>query len=325
MRLAVYGYGNVGRGVECAAAQNPDAELVCVFTRRDPETVRTLTGVPVRRAEEADACAEQFDVLIVCGGSASDLPALTPALARRFHVVDSFDTHARIPEHFARVDAAARAGGRVALIAGGWDPGLFSLLRLYGAAVLPDGRSDTFWGRGVSQGHSEAVRRIPGVLDARQYTVPLPGAVEAARRGDAPELPAQKKHRREVYIVAAEGTDRAAIERAVVTMPDYFVGYETAVHFISAAEMARDHAALPHGGLVLRTGRTGLHGEHRQRIEFRLTLASNPEFTGSALVALARAVHRLAQRGETGCKTVFDLAPADLSPLSGEALRARCL
>ena len=311
--------------MECAAAQNSDAALTCVFTRRDPDAVRTLTGAPVFRAADLDARAALFDVLILCGGSAGELPALTPALARRFDVVDSFDTHARIPEHFARVDAAARSGGHVALISGGWDPGLFSLLRLYGDTVLPDGRSDTFWGRGVSQGHSAAVRRIPGVLDARQYTVPLPDALEAARRGDAPERSAQQKHRREVYIVAAEGADRAAIERAVVTMPDYFAGYDTSVSFISAEEMARDHAALPHGGAVLRTGRTGLRGEHRQSAEFRLTLESNPEFTGSVLVALARAVRRLAQRGETGCKTVFDVAPADLSPLSGEELRRRFL
>ena len=325
MKLAIYGYGNIGRGVECAVAQNPDATLTGIFTRRAPERIRTLTGAPVYAASDVDAHAADIDVLILCGGSATDLPEMTPALARRFHVVDSFDAHARIPEHFANVDAAAKETGHVALISGGWDPGLFSLSRLYASAVLPDGKDYTFWGRGVSQGHSDAVRRIDGVLDARQYTVPVPEALDAVRGGKAPELTARQMHRRAVYIVAAEGADRAAIERAVVTMPNYFDGYDTAVTFITQEEMDREHAALPHGGFVFRTGRTGLHGEHRHTVEYRLSLDSNPEFTAGVLIALSRAVHKLALRGEAGCKTVFDLAPADLSRLSGEELRARML
>ncbi len=325
MKLAICGYGNIGRGVECAIAQNPDAELVGVFTRRDPAAVHTLTGAPVFPASSLDARAGDIDVLILCGGSATDLPAMTPQLAARCNVVDSFDTHARIPEHFANVDAAARKSGHVALISGGWDPGMFSLNRLYASAILPDGKDYTFWGRGVSQGHSDAVRRIPGVLDARQYTVPIPEALDAVRSGSMPELTTRQKHRREVYVVAAEGADRAAIERAVVTMPNYFDEYDTTVTFITAEEMRRDHAELPHGGFVFRTGKTGLNREHSHTIEYRLTLDSNPEFTAGVLVALARAVDRLAKRGETGCKTVFDVAPADLSPLSGEELRARLL
>ncbi len=325
MRLAIYGYGNIARGVECAAAQNPDMTLTAVFTRRDPASVRTLTGVGVFAVSELDAHLDEIDVLIICGGSATDLPVMTPALARKCCVVDSFDTHARIPEHFANVDEAARAGGHVALISGGWDPGMFSLNRLYSSVILPDGKDYTFWGRGVSQGHSDAVRRIDGVLDARQYTVPIPEALDAVRSGSMPELSTREKHRREVFVVAAEGADRAAIERAIVTMPNYFDEYDTTVHFISAEEMKRDHAELPHGGFVFRTGRTGLHGEHSHTIEYRLTLDSNPEFTAGVLVALARAVHKMAQRGDTGCKTVFDVAPADLSPLSGEELRAHLL
>ena len=325
MKLAIYGYGNIGRGVECAAAQNPDAVLTGVFTRRDSALVRTLTGAPVFAASELDAHAQDIDVVILCGGSATDLPELTPALARRFNVVDSFDTHARIPEHFANVDAAAREGGRVALISGGWDPGMFSLNRLYASAILPEGRNYTFWGRGVSQGHSDAVRRIPGVRDARQYTVPIPDALEAVRSGSMPELSTRQKHRREVFVVAAEDADRAAIERAIVTMPNYFDEYDTTVTFITQEEMDRDHRELPHGGFVFRTGRTGLNREHSHTIEYRLTLDSNPEFTAGVLVALARAVHRLSSRGETGCKTVFDIAPALLSPLSGEELRAHLL
>jgi len=325
MKLAIYGYGNIARGVECAAAQNPDMTLTGVFTRRDPASVHTLTGTPVYAAADVDAHADEIDVLIICGGSATDLPGMTPALAKRFNVVDSFDTHANIPKHFANVDAAAKEGGHVALISGGWDPGMFSLNRLYASVILPDGKDYTFWGRGVSQGHSDAVRRIPGVLDARQYTVPIPEALDAVRSGKMPELTTRQKHRREVYVVAAEGADRAAIERAIVTMPNYFDEYDVTVTFISAEEMRRSHAELPHGGFVFRTGRTGLDGKHSHTIEYRLTLDSNPEFTAGVLVALARAVNRLAQRGETGCRTVFDIAPADLSPLSGEELRAHML
>ncbi len=325
MRLAIYGYGNIARGVECAVAQNPDMTLVGVFTRRDPATVQTLSGTPVYAAADVDAHADAFDVLILCGGSATDLPEMTPALAKRFHVVDSFDTHARIPEHFANVDAAAQESGHVALISGGWDPGMFSLNRLYASAILPEGKDYTFWGRGVSQGHSDAVRRIPGVLDARQYTVPIPEALDAVRSGSMPELTTRQKHRREVYVVAAEGADRSAIEHAIVTMPNYFDEYDTTVNFIDMEEMRHSHAELPHGGFVFRTGKTGANREHSHTIEYRLTLDSNPEFTAGVLVALARAVGRMAQRGERGCKTVFDVAPADLSPLSGAELRAHML
>ncbi len=325
MRLALYGYGNIARGVEAAIAQNPDATLAGVFTRRDPAAVQTRSGVPVHAAADIDAHAAEFDVLIICGGSATDLPEMTPALAKRFHVVDSFDTHARIPEHFANVDAAAKAGGHVALISGGWDPGMFSLTRLYSSAILPEGKDYTFWGRGVSQGHSDAVRRIPGVKDARQYTIPIPEALDAVRSGSMPELTTRQKHRREVYVVAEDGADKAAIERAIVTMPNYFDEYDTTVTFISAEEMAREHAGLPHGGFVFRTGKTGFEREHSHTVEYRLTLDSNPEFTAGVLVALARAVDRMAKRGDKGCKTVFDVVPADLSPLSGEELRAHLL
>ena len=325
MKLAIYGYGNIGRGVECAITQNSDAELYGVFTRRDPALVKTLTGASVYPAAELEKRANEFDVLVICGGSATDLPEMTPALARKVNVVDSFDTHARIPEHFANVDAAAKESGHVALISGGWDPGMFSLARLYGSVILPEGKDYTFWGRGVSQGHSDAVRRIEGVADARQYTVPVPEALDAVRSGSMPELTTRQKHRREVYVVAKEGADKAAIEKAIVTMPNYFDEYDTTVTFISADEMAREHKELPHGGFVFRTGKTGLKREHSHTIEYRLTLDSNPEFTASVLVALARAVDRMAKRGDKGCKTVFDIAPADLSPLSGEELRAHML
>ena len=325
MKLAIYGYGNIGRGVECAIAQNPDAELVGVFTRRAPERVKPLTGAPVFAASELDARAKYIDVLIICGGSATDLPEMTPALAKKINVVDSFDTHARIPEHFANVDAAAKESGHVALISGGWDPGLFSLARLYGSVILPEGRDYTFWGRGVSQGHSDAVRRIEGVADARQYTVPVPEALDAVRSGSMPELTTRQKHRREVFVVAKDGADKAAIEQAIVTMPNYFDEYDTTVTFISQEEMARDHKELPHGGFVFRTGKTGLDKNHSHTIEYRLTLDSNPEFTAGVLVALARAVDKMAKRGDKGCKTIFDIAPADLSPLSGEELRAHML
>ncbi len=325
MKLAIYGYGNIGRGVECAIAQNPDAELVGVFTRRAPASVKTLTGAPVFAASELDARASGIDVLIICGGSATDLPEMTPALAKKINVVDSFDTHARIPEHFANVDAAAKESGHVALISGGWDPGMFSLARLYGSVILPEGKDYTFWGRGVSQGHSDAVRRIDGVADARQYTIPVPEALDAVRSGSMPELTTRQKHRREVFVVAEDGADKAAIEQAIVTMPNYFDEYDTTVTFISADEMARDHRELPHGGFVFRTGKTGLDKNHSHTIEYRLTLDSNPEFTAGVLVALARAVNRMAKRGDQGCKTIFDIAPADLSPLSGEELRAHML
>ena len=325
MRIAIYGYGNIGRGVELAIRANADQELVGVFTRRAPETVRTLTGAPVYAADSITEHAGEIDAVILCGGSATDLPVQTPLLAKHFNVVDSFDTHARIPEHFAAVDAAAKASGHTALISGGWDPGMFSLARLYGAAILPDGKDYTFWGRGVSQGHSDAIRRIPGVLDARQYTVPVPAALTAVRSGAQPELTARQKHTRECWVVAAEGADLSAIETAIKTMPNYFADYDTTVNFITAEEMRRDHAKLPHGGMVIRTGKTGTDGEHTHTIEYRLELDSNPEFTAGVLTALARAVCRLNEKGETGCKTIFDLPPAALSPLSGEELRAQML
>ena len=325
MKLAIYGYGNIGRGVEAAVRQNPDMTLTGVYTRRDPASVKTKTGVPVFAAADILKHKDEIDVLMICGGSATDLPVLTPMLARDFNVVDSFDTHARIPEHFANVDASAKAGGHTALISGGWDPGLFSLNRLYANAILPQGSDYTFWGRGVSQGHSDAIRRIPGVADARQYTVPVPEALEAVRSGKCPELTTRQKHTRECYVVAKEGADKAAIEQAIKTMPNYFDEYDTTVTFITAEEMARDHAELPHGGFVIRTGVSGLNNEHTHTVEYRLTLDSNPEFTALVLVALARAVGRHAQRGDHGCKTVFDLAPADLSPLSAEELRAHML
>ena len=325
MRIAIYGYGNIGRGVELAIRANPDQELVGVFTRRPPETVKTLTGAPVFAADDLAAHTGEIDAVILCGGSATDLPVQTPLLAEQFNVVDSFDTHARIPEHFAAVDAAAKKGGKTALISGGWDPGMFSLARLYGAAILPDGKDYTFWGRGVSQGHSDAIRRIPGVLDARQYTVPIQAALDAVRSGTQPELTARQKHLRECYVVAAEGADLSAIETAIKTMPNYFADYDTTVTFISAEEMRHDHANLPHGGFVIRTGKTGADAEHNHTIEYRLQLDSNPEFTAGVLTALARAVFRLNEKGETGCKTIFDLPPALLSPLSAEELRAQML
>lgn len=325
MKIAIYGYGNLGRGVESSVCQNPDMELVGVFTRRDPSSFKTKTGIPVFSARQINEYRNKIDVLIICGGSATDLPAMTPALAEDFNVIDSFDTHAKIPSHFDNVDAAAKKGGNVALISAGWDPGLFSLNRLYASAVLPEGEDYTFWGKGVSQGHSDAIRRIKGVKDARQYTVPVQAAIDAVRRGDAPELTTRQKHLRECYVVAEEGADLERIENEIKTMPNYFADYDTTVTFISEEEMRRDHSELPHGGVVIRTGRTGLNKEHKHVIEYRLGLDSNPEFTAGVLVAYARAVFRMSQRGESGCKTVFDIAPADLSMLSGEELRAHML
>ncbi len=325
MKLAIYGYGNLGRGAEAAILQNPDMELVGVFTRRDPNTVQTKTGAPVFAADEIYAHKDEIDAVILCGGSATDLPELTPRLARDFNVIDSFDTHANIPAHFDAVDAAAKAGHTLSLISCGWDPGMFSLSRLYASAILPDGKDYTFWGRGVSQGHSDAIRRIPGVLDARQYTVPIPEALEAIRSGAQPTLSARQKHLRECYVVAAPDADKAAIETAIKTMPNYFADYDTTVTFITAEEMQKCHSALPHGGFVIRTGKTGLQGEHTHRIEYALTLDSNPEFTAGVLIAFARAIGRMASRGETGCRTVFDIAPADLSPLSRDDLRRTML
>ena len=325
MRLAIYGYGNIGRGVEAAVTQNPDIELVGVFTRRDPATVQTRTGIPVFPAGDVEKYRDDIDVMIIAGGSATDLPVLTPMLAKTFNVVDSFDTHARIPEHFANVDASAAQNGHIAIISGGWDPGMFSISRIYASCILPQGKFATFWGRGVSQGHSDAIRRIPGVLDARQYTVPIREAVELARKGEAGDLTARQMHLRECYVVAEEGADKAAIEEAIKTMPNYFADYDTTVTFITAEEMKAEHSELPHGGVVICTGKTGLENEHSHTIEYKLTLDSNPEFTSGVLVSLARAAYKMNSRGITGCKTMFDIAPADLSAMSAEELRAHML
>ena len=326
LNIGIYGYGNLGKGVEAAVSLNDDTKLVGVFTRRDPEGVRIATdGVGVYRTSDLDRFKNEIDVLIICGGSATDLPEMTPDLAKDFNVIDSFDTHAKIPEHFDNVDAAAKAGDKIAMISGGWDPGLFSLARLYMNSVLPVGCDYTFWGRGVSQGHSDAIRRIKGVADARQYTVPVESAVEAVRNGEDPVLTTREKHTRECFVVAEEGADLAYIENAIKTMPNYFADYDTTVHFISAEEMARDHSALPHGGSVIRSGKTGFGQENTHVCEFSLKLDSNPEFTGSVLVAFARAIKKMYDRGDRGCKTVFDVAPADLSALSPECLRKTML
>ena len=325
MRIAIYGYGNLGKGVECAVLQNPDMELVGVFTRRSPETVKTLTGAAVYAADNILDFKDKVDVLVICGGSATDLPKMTPALAENFNVIDSFDTHANIPAHFANVDAAAKANGNIALISAGWDPGMFSISRLYASAILPDGKDYTFWGRGVSQGHSDAIRRIDGVLDARQYTVPVPAALEAVRSGENPELTTREKHTRECYVVAEEGADLARIENEIKTMPNYFADYDTTVTFITMEELREKHMGIPHGGKVIRTGQTGINKENKHIIEYSLQLDSNPEFTSSAIIAFARAIYKMKARGDVGCKTVFDVAPADLSPLSGEELRAHML
>ncbi|WP_165053956.1 MULTISPECIES: diaminopimelate dehydrogenase [unclassified Adlercreutzia] len=324
--IGILGYGNLGRGVELACAANPDTELVAVFTRRDPESVKVRTaGVAVWPAADLEAHADDIDVLVLAGGSATDLPEQTPAAARLFNVVDSFDTHANIPAHFAAVDEAARESGHVAVISVGWDPGMFSVSRLYANAIMPAGADYTFWGRGVSQGHSDAIRRIPGVVDARQYTVPVPEALAAVRAGENPELTTRQKHTRECFVVAEPGADEKAIERAIVEMPNYFADYDTTVTFISKEELDRDHAGIPHGGSVIRTGATGADGENTHVIEFSLKLDSNPEFTGSVLVAFARAAHRLSQEGARGCKTIFDIAPAYLSAQTPEELRAHML
>lgn len=326
IRIGILGYGNLGRGVECAVKHNPDMELVAVFTRRNPDSVKILTeGAKVYHVDQAVEKKDEIDVLILCGGSATDLPVQTPEYAQYFNVVDSFDTHARIPEHFAAVDAAAKKSGKVALISVGWDPGMFSLNRLYANAIMPEGKDYTFWGKGVSQGHSDAVRRIQGVVDARQYTIPVDAALEAVRSGKNPELTTREKHTREVFVVAEEGADKAKIENEIKTMPNYFDEYDTTVHFITMEEMKRDHAGLPHGGFVIRTGKTGWDNEHNHVIEYSLKLDSNPEFTSSVIAAYARAAYRLNQEGQRGCKTVFDIAPAYLSSKTPEELRAHML
>lgn len=322
INIGIVGYGNLGRGAETAIKQSNDMQLVGVFTRRDPATVQIATqGVGVYTMEQLHTMKDKIDVLLLCGGSATDLPEMTPALARDFTVVDSFDNHSKIPQHFAAVDAAAKAGGHLAVISVGWDPGLFSLNRVLSQAVLPAGETYTFWGKGVSQGHSDAVRRIPGVADAKQYTVPVDAALEQVRAGENPQLTTREKHNRVCYVVAEEGADKEAITRQIVTMPDYFEPYNTVVHFITAEEMQAHHSGLPHGGMVIRSGKTGAALEHNEIIEFKLTLDSNPEFTASVLVAYARAAARLAVEGNTGCKTVFDIAPAYLIDMSAEDMR----
>lgn len=326
IRIGILGYGNLGRGVECAVRQNPDMELKAVFTRRDPAKVAILTkDAKVCPIDQAPQWKDELDVLILCGGSATDLPAQTPKFAELFNVVDSFDTHAKIPEHFANVDAAAKKGGKTALISVGWDPGMFSLNRMYANAILPEGKDYTFWGRGVSQGHSDAIRRIQGVKDARQYTIPVESALAAVRAGENPELSTRQKHTRECFVVAEEGADKARIEEEIKTMPNYFADYDTVVHFISEEELKRDHSGIPHGGLVLRSGATGWEKENSHLIEYSLKLDSNPEFTASVIIAYARAAYRLSREGSHGCKTVFDIPPAYLSRKSGEELRASLL
>ena len=326
MKIAIYGYGNLGRGVEYAVRQNPDTELFGVFTRRPPETVRTaFSETKVLPAADVTRYKDDIDVLIICGGSATDLPKMTPALAADFNVIDSFDTHADIPRHFAAVDEAARKGGKIGVISVGWDPGMFSLNRLYANAILPDGKDYTFWGKGVSQGHSDAIRRIEGVLDARQYTIPVQSALDSVRAGENPELTTREKHTRLCYVVAAENADKSRIEKEIVTMPKYFSDYDTTVNFISQEELDRDHKGIPHGGFVIRTGKTGENNTNGHVIEYSLKLDSNPEFTASVLVAYARAAFRMAGRGDCGCKTVFDIAPVDLSLRTREQVIAEML
>ena len=324
IKIAVLGYGNLGRGVELAVRNSKDMELVAVISRRDPIEVKTW-GAPVMSVDEILSHKGKFDVLVLCGGSATDLPTQTPEFVQNFNVVDSFDTHAKIPEHFAAVDAAAKKGGNVGVIAVGWDPGLFSLNRLFGESVLENGSSYTFWGKGVSQGHSDAIRRIKGVVDARQYTVPIDGALERVRAGENPNLATREKHLRDCYVVAQDGADKVRIEHEIKTMPNYFVDYDTSVHFIDLETLKKEHGGIPHGGFVLRSGVSGEHGENKHLIEFSLKLDSNPEFTASVLVAYARATYRLAQSGESGAFSVFDIAPALLSPKSADELRREIL
>ena len=326
IRIGIYGYGNLARGVEAAIRQNPDMELCAVFTRRDPASVKTRTeGVPVLHADDVATMIGKIDVMVICGGSAKDLPEQTPALAQMFNVVDSFDTHAKIPEHFANVDAAAKTAGKVAMISVGWDPGMFSLNRLYANAILPEGNDYTFWGRGVSQGHSDAIRRIDGVVDARQYTVPVDAALAAVRAGENPTLTTRDKHIRECYVVAEEGADLDRIAEKIKSMPNYFADYNTMVNFISLDELREKHSGIPHGGVVIRSGVTGFDKENSHVIEYNLKLDSNPEFTASVLVAYARATFRMANEGVSGCKTVFDVPPAYLSAMSGEEMRRTML
>ena len=325
MKIGIYGYGNLGKGVELAARMHEDMELVGIFTRRDPATLRPLTDTPVYHADALAGFKDAIDCLIVCGGSATDLPVLTPMLAKDFNLIDSFDTHKNIPVHFEKVNAAAAEGGKLALISAGWDPGLFSLARLYAASILPNGKDYTFWGRGVSQGHSDAIRRIEGVVDARQYTVPIESALASVRAGENPELTTGEKHKRECYVVIEDSADPERIAAEIKTMPNYFADYETEVRFVSLEELKRDHSGMPHGGSVIRGGTTGLEGEHRHTVEFSLKLDSNPEFTASVLVAYARAIVRMRAEGKVGAISVFDVPPAMLSSMSREDLLAKML
>ncbi len=326
IRIGIMGYGNLGRGIECAVKKNDDMEIVAVFSRRNPDSVKILTeGAKVYSADEVLNFKNEIDVLILCGGSATDLPAQTPEYAKNFTVVDSFDTHAKIPEHFANVDKAAKEGGNIAVISCGWDPGMFSLSRLYSNAILPDGKDYTFWGKGVSQGHSDAIRRLDGVVDAKQYTIPVDAALEAVRSGSNPELTTRQKHLRECFVVAAEGADKAKIENEIKTMPNYFADYDTIVHFISKEELDRDHSGIPHGGFVIRTGKSGWNSENSHIIEYSLKLDSNPEFTAGVIAACARAAYRMKADGSSGCKTMFDIPPAYLIGMSSEEVRAKML
>ena len=326
MKIGILGYGNLGRGIECAVKQNDDMELAAVFTRRNPDTVKILTeGVKVYPVSDILKHKDEIDVLILCGGSATDLPVQTPEYAKYFNVIDSFDTHARTPEHFDNVNKAATESGHTALISCGWDPGMFSLNGLYANAILPQGNDYTFWGKGVSQGHSDAIRRVEGVKDGKQYTIPVEAALEAVRNGENPELTTRQKHIRECFVVAEEGADLNKIEETIKNMPNYFADYDTTVHFISEEELKANHSGIPHGGFVFRSGITGWNGEHKHIIEYSLKLDSNPEFTSSVIVAYARAINRLHKEGVNGCKTVFDIAPAYLSKASGEELRAHLL
>lgn len=326
IRIGIYGYGNLGRGVEFAIRQNGDMELVAVFTRRDPSTLKINTpDVQVCNVNEVEKFKDKIDVMVICGGSATDLPVQTPKLAKMFNVIDSFDTHAKIPEHFDNVDAAAKSAGNIAMISVGWDPGMFSLNRMYASAILPDGKDYTFWGKGVSQGHSDAIRRIDGVVNAKQYTVPVESALKAVRAGDNPELSTREKHTRECYVVVSDDADKEKIENEIKTMPNYFADYDTTVNFISQAELEKEHSGIPHGGFVIRCGKTGENLQNTHVIEYSLKLDSNPEFTASVIVAYARAVYRMSMEGMTGCKTVFDVPPAYLSQKSSAQLRKELL
>ncbi len=325
IKIGIMGYGNLGKGVECAIKQNSDMELYGIFTRRQPDTVKTLTDVNVYHSDDILNHKDNIDVVIICGGSATDLPVQTPSLAENFNVIDSFDTHAKIPEHFENVDKAAKKGGNIAMISVGWDPGMFSLNRLYGDCILPEGKDYTFWGKGVSQGHSDAIRRIEGVKDARQYTIPVDEALKRVRNGENPELSTREKHIRECFVVAYDDADKTKIENEIKNMPNYFADYDTTVHFITEEELKRDHNGIPHGGFVIRSGVTGLNKENKHIVEYSLKLDSNPEFTASVIVAYARAAYKMKKDGLTGCKTVFDVAPAYLSAKTPEELRKTML